>query len=321
MDLRHLRYFVAVAEELHFRNAAARLRVAQPAVSVQLRKLEEELGVRLLERTHRRVSLTSAGAAFLVEAQRTLHQAERARRAARGVGEHVCERLRLGHLPDAIPPELPLALGRFARLTPSVEVALETCPSLELVERVRDRQLDAAVVCLPAPVRGLRVTALGEERVVVALGETHPAVGEPVISPGQLERTPLLVMARATNPAFFDGMISAWRDAGVPATPVEMTVPNPEHLLLAAAAGAGAALVPESAARRFAMVGVRFLPLSAPSLTCPVVIVTHPEHTSAATSAFLEQAHALAPAALGAPAPLEVSVVGVPIIPDPTRNA
>ena len=320
MDLRHLRYFVAVAEELHFRNAAARLRVAQPAVSVQLRKLEEELGVRLLERTHRRVSLTSAGAAFLVEAQRTLNQAERARRAARGVGEHVCERLRLGHLPDAIPPELPLTLGRFARTAPGVEVALETCPSVELVERVRDRQLDAAVVCLPAPVRGLRVTGLGEERLIVGLGETHPAAHQAVISPDQLERTPLLVMARATNPAFFDGMIAAWRDAGVPATPVEITVPNPEHLLLAAAAGAGAALVPESAARRYAMAGVRFLLLSAPSLTCPVVVVTHPEHTSAATTEFLQQARALSPAPQEAAPPLEVSVVGVPTTPDPARG-
>jgi DNA-binding transcriptional LysR family regulator len=125
MELRHLRYFVAVAEELHFRRAAERLRVSQPAVSDQVRKLEEVLGVQLLERTNRRVSLTRAGDAFLEEARRVLQQAERAQRAAIRTGDRVCGRLRLGYLADAVPPALPRALGRFAVATPGVEVALE----------------------------------------------------------------------------------------------------------------------------------------------------------------------------------------------------
>jgi DNA-binding transcriptional LysR family regulator len=292
MELRHLRHFVAVAEELHFRRAAERLHVAQPAVSEQVRKLEEELGVQLLERTHHRVSLTPAGDVFLVEARRVLQQAERARHAAIRTGDQANGRLRVGHLPDAVPPALPRTLGRFARATPGVDIVLETHCSLELIERVRDHQLDAAVVCLPAPVSGLRVTALGEEGVVVGLVETHPAAGGLVISPRLLERTPLLVMARTTNPAFFDCLITAWRDAGIAAAPVEVAVPNVEHLLLAVAAGAGAALLPGSAARRYDTPGVRFLPLSAPSPTCEVVVITDPEHAGIATSAFLQLAHA-----------------------------
>jgi DNA-binding transcriptional LysR family regulator len=293
MELRHLRYFVAVAEELHFRRAAERLCVAQPAVSQQVRNLEEELGVQLLERTQHRVSLTPAGEVLLVEARRLLQQADRARRAVIGARDHVDGRLRIGHLLDAVPPVLPRTLERLATSTPGVEVVLETYPSLELIERVRDRRLDAAVVCLPAPVSGLRVTALGEEGVVVALGKSHPAAGAPEISPHQLERTPLLVMARTTNPAFFDGLITAWRDAGVAAALVEVAEPSLEHLLLAVAAGAGAALLPASAARRYATPGVRFLPLAAPSPTCEVVLISHPEPASIATSAFLQLARAV----------------------------
>lgn len=290
MEMRHLRYFVAVAEELHFRRAAARLHVAQPAVSEQVRNLEEELGVQLLERTHQRVSLTPAGDAFLVEARRVLHQVERARRAAMRAGDNTPGRLRLGHLSDAVPPELPRALGRFAMQTPGVEVALATHPSLELVELVREGQLDAAVVCLPAPVGGLRVTPLGTEGAVVGVRETHRSARGLVISPRQLERTPLLAMARTTNPAFFDCMLTAWHDSGFTAAPVEMAVPNPEHLLLAVVAGAGAALLPESAARRYAVPGVRFLPLASPSPTCEVVVITRPEDSGIATAAFLRLA-------------------------------
>lgn len=293
MELRHLRCFLAVAEELHFRRAAERLHVSQPAVSEQVRKLEEELGVQLLERTQHRVSLTPAGEVLLVEARHVLQQADRARRAAIGARDHLDGRLRIGHLPDVVPPALPLALGRFATATPGVEVVVETGPSLELIQRVRDRRLDAAVVCLPAPVSGLRVTVLGEEGAVVALGESHPAAGALAISPHQLEGTPLLVMARTTNPAFFDGLITAWHDAGVAVAPVEVAEPSLEHLLLAVAAGAGAALLPASAARRYVTPGVRFLPLASPSPTCEVVLISHPEDTSIATSAFLQLAGAV----------------------------
>src|ERR1700745_3482776 len=100
VELRHLRYFVAVAEELHFRRAADRLHVAQPAVSEQVRKLEAELGVTLLNRSHHRVSLTDAGSAMLVEAHRVLRQAEVAERVAKQTDRRVSSRLRVGYALD-----------------------------------------------------------------------------------------------------------------------------------------------------------------------------------------------------------------------------
>src|SRR3954462_5270578 len=110
MELRHLRYFVAVAEELHFRRAAERLHVAQPAVSEQVRKLEDELGVRLLNRTQRSVSLTDAGAALLTEARTVLRQAEAARQAARSARDVATSRLRIGYMPASLPASVPRAL-------------------------------------------------------------------------------------------------------------------------------------------------------------------------------------------------------------------
>src|SRR4051812_38048995 len=104
MELRHLRYFVAVAEELHFRRAAERLYVAQAAVSEQIRKLEAELGVRLFERTHRSVALTDAGAAMLDEARGVLRQAEHARAAAVAAGRGKGGRPRRREPPRAPPP-------------------------------------------------------------------------------------------------------------------------------------------------------------------------------------------------------------------------
>ena len=126
MELRHLRYFVAVAEELHFRRAAERLHVAQPAVSEQVRKLEEELGVRLFDRTQRSVSLTDSGAAMLEEARRVLRQAEIAQTAARNASERATTRLRIGHLPDSLPSIVARAMQAFGASTPLVQISLET---------------------------------------------------------------------------------------------------------------------------------------------------------------------------------------------------
>src|SRR3954452_19599793 len=118
MELRHLRYFVAVAEELHFRRAAERLHVAQPAVSEQIRKLEQELGVQLLNRTHRSVSLTEAGSAMLDEARRVLRQAEVAQEGARPAARRTGYRVRVGSMVDAFPQPLSRALGRVAKSLP-----------------------------------------------------------------------------------------------------------------------------------------------------------------------------------------------------------
>src|SRR5215217_1474991 len=174
MELRHLRYFVAVAEELHFRRAAERLYVAQPAVSEQIRKLEAELGVQLFDRTQRSVLLTDPGKALLVEARRVLQQAEIARQAARQARDVSASRLRVGYVPDVLPSSVPRALQHLAAGSAGIDIALETGTPLGLIAGVRDGVVDAAVVSLPAATKGLRVTTLETQRLIVALPAAHP---------------------------------------------------------------------------------------------------------------------------------------------------
>ena len=153
MELRQLRYFVAVAEELHFRRAAERLYVAQPAVSEQIRKLEAELGVRLFDRTPRQVALTAAGAALLEEARRVLSQAETAQFAARNAHLRAGSRLRLGYPADALPGVVPRGLRRLATSAPAIDVEFETGDAPQLIGALRKRHLDAVVTALPGPGR------------------------------------------------------------------------------------------------------------------------------------------------------------------------
>jgi DNA-binding transcriptional LysR family regulator len=286
MELRHMRYFVAVAEELHFRRAAERMHVAQPAISEQIRKLEAELGVQLLLRNQRSVALTPAGAAFLDEARRVLSQAEVARRAACEAHEHALGTLRIGYLPDVLPTSVPRLLRRFAASAPRIRVTLETGAARQLLEDVRDERLDLAVVCLPAPVSGLRVVPIGSELTVAAVPEDHACANEREIALSGLAHTPLVQLARRIDPAFYDGVLSACRTAGIAPPLIEIAEPAVEQALLAVAAGMGISLLPASTAARFATPGVRFKPLAPPAPVHEIALVARPE-IGTSVAAFL----------------------------------
>ena len=297
MELRHLRYFVAVAEELHFRRAAERLHVAQPAVSEQVRKLEEELGVRLFDRTQRSVSMTDAGAALLEEARRVLHQAEIAITAARNARDRATTRLRIGHLPDSMPGSVARAMQLLGASAPRVQISLETGGAVRLIEEVRAQRLDAAVVGLPAPTSGLRATPAGAEGVVAALPVTHPQAVNPTVSIDRLAPERLIVLPADVNPPFHNAVISICRDAGLSPTFVEVAEARVEHALLAVAAGTGMALLPESAAERHVAPGVRFVALDRAEPAFDTVVLTRPETENLATVGFVRaMARALRPA-------------------------
>jgi DNA-binding transcriptional LysR family regulator len=288
MELRHLRYFIAVAEELHFRRAAERLHVAQPAVSEQIRKLEAELGVTLLNRTQRSVALTAPGAVLLEEARRVLRQADAAALAVRSARQRELGRLRVGYLVDALPACIPEALTAFRTAAPGIEVVLESGPALRLAADVRREALDLAIVCLPAAVGDLRTTRLGEERAVCAVPAADPLAAADHLTPERIGERSLVLLPRVQNPAFYDGVISTWRAAGVAPMPVDATEPQVVQALLAVAAGAGIAILPASAARRTSVPGVRFLALQ-PGPTCEIAAISRDE-ASTTVAAFVSLA-------------------------------
>jgi DNA-binding transcriptional LysR family regulator len=291
MELRRFRYFVAVAEELHFRRAAERLHLAQPALSQQVKKLETELGVELFNRTRRGVALTRAGVVFLDEARRVLRQADEAARAAQEAAAGAVGRLRVGLLADAVPATVPQAIVRFSTRFPGVQVNPETLSARRAIEDVRAGRLDVAVVALPAPVVGLKTTFLGTEGTVAAVADRHPLSGRASVPVERLADQRLVILPRASNPAFYDGVIAACRDAGFTPSIIETTEPQIEHALLSVAGGAGIALVPGSAADRYMTPGVRFLPLDPEGPVCEMALVTRPEaDDDALVSAFAKLA-------------------------------
>jgi DNA-binding transcriptional LysR family regulator len=288
MELRHLRYFVAVAEELHFRRAAERLHVAQPAVSEQVRKLENELGVRLFDRTQRNVALTDAGAALLTEAYRVLRQAEAARLAARSASNR--PGLRIGYVPTALLASVPRTLRRLIAAMPNLQTTMEPGSGLEVVDAVRAGELDVAVVSLPVPTAGVRVTPLGEQRAVAVFPVGHENAVKPQVRLEQIAPERIVVLPRDTDRPFYDSVLAACCAAGISPTLLEMPDGQVDRLLLAVAAGAGMAVLPECVSERYADAGVRFVPLDGESPVLATAIVSPPHTEHLPTVAFLRAA-------------------------------
>jgi DNA-binding transcriptional LysR family regulator len=249
MELRHLRYFVQVADDLHFARAARRLGISQPPLSQQIRALEDELGVRLLDRTSRSVALTRAGALFLDEARATLAQAERAvtvaRRAARGeVGV-----LAIGFNASApFIPRIAKAIHDFRGTYPEVRLALAEKNGLEQIEAVRDRVLDLGILRrshppeLPEP---LVATRLLEERLYVAMRPDHPLAAKAGLALRDLHDAPMLLYAQARSSGFTAEFIALLREEGVEPRIVQ-TVQEVSTLFGLAAAGLGITVLAES---------------------------------------------------------------------------
>jgi len=204
MELRHLRYFVTVAELLNFTKAAAKLRVAQPSFSRQIRDLEEELGVSLLERNSRFVRLTEAGKAFATEAHAVLQHAETAAQAARAFAKSNHGHLKLGYAPSLTVEVLPQALRSFEKACPRVRVTLQDLSILEMTNGLCEGRLDAALTVEASgkQMQGLAFEKLCSYPVCVALGATHRLMRARRIALAELKDERLMVYSREEYPEY-----------------------------------------------------------------------------------------------------------------------
>lgn len=248
VEVRQARYFLAVAEELHFGRAAERLGMSQPPLSQAIRQLERELGVELLSRSTRHVALTDAGRVFERESRRLIEAAERARELVTHAARGDYGSLRMGAVSSAFAETLPLIIDRFRRAWPNIELKVREINTLRGREEVLDHSLDVAVVRLSVSDRNLRTTPLRRDRFVIALPEDHPAAlsthGD-AIELSAFRDDAWVWVDREPSPEYYDLQMTACRNAGfLPDIRSSASTIHTQQLMIAAGLGVG--LVPES---------------------------------------------------------------------------
>jgi len=290
MELRHLRYFVAVAEELHFGHAASRLHTSQPSLSQQIQNLERELKVELFVRTKRRVELTPAGRRFFEEARGILAAAERAAGLARKTAREASGKLVVGISPDTDWLPLGKALRLFAEQVASVEIVFENLTPDAQIRALREGRLDIGFVGLPLEAEGLVTETTGRVRLLVALPEKHPMARRANDARlEELSKEAYILWPRHLSPGSYDHLLAIFRRAGFgPPITMEGGLPSTRTVLGMVAAGLTIALV-DPALRLTPTPGVIFRPLAGRGVFTETGVVYRQGDSSPILSSFLRR--------------------------------
>jgi DNA-binding transcriptional LysR family regulator len=244
MELRHLRYFAAVAEERHFGRAARRLHMAQPPLSRQIQALEEELGLQLFERSRRRVDLTPAGLVLQERVRRVFAELERAvddaRRASLGETGHVA----VGYVSSLAYSGIAPLLRDFRAREPLIEVSLRELPPQQQLDALQDGSLHVGFVRSPVEDENVAKHVLRRERLVVALPADHRLAKRRRIDLAALAHEPFVMFPRSRGPTFYDHLITLCRAAGF-SPRIALEAPQLDLLSLVIA-GFGVAILPDS---------------------------------------------------------------------------
>jgi DNA-binding transcriptional LysR family regulator len=250
IEVREARYFLAVAQTLHFGRAAELLGMSQPPLSQAILQLERRLGVRLLDRTRRKVALTETGLVFAAECRNIVAAAQRAHEVATQADAGLAGTLRIGVVTSALGEPLLAAITAFRRARPQVDLRVVEVDTRVAAERLLQRDIDVAVVRLAAPVRDLRTRPWRRDCFVIALPGDHPVATE-TTGPVDLARfadEPWVWLTRDTSPDYHDQLLETCRQAGF--SPAVRHLANSITTQLAmVACGLGVTLAPNAAAR------------------------------------------------------------------------
>lgn len=271
MDLRHLRYFVVVAEEGNITRAAERLHIAQPPLSRQIQQLEEELGVSLLVRGSRPLTLTEAGQFFYAHARQLLSQTRELEAMTRRIGT-IERKLSIGFVGSTLYGMLPKVIRRFRSEQSTTELTLHEMTSMEQISALKEGKIDVGFGRIRHEDPNVRRIVLREERLVAALPVGHALSGRPAISLLDLVDDMLIVFPKAPRPSFADQILASFHDRGL--EPKKVYEARELQVAIGlVAAGEGVAIVPASV-QGLKREDVCYLPLQDHNMVSPIILST-----------------------------------------------
>jgi DNA-binding transcriptional LysR family regulator len=296
MELRHLRYFVAVAETLNFRRAAERLHISQPPLTTQLRQLEEEIGAKLLERDSHHVALTVAGGVFLRSCRQLLHQADAAAQAARRAARGEAGRLAIGFLASLAHGIVPTLLRDYRRRFPNVELTLAEMDTSQQVEELSGRRLDVGLMGAWAPLEKteLESVVIAEEPLMAALPEDHSLARRRSFPLMALAQEKFVLASRQNASGYNRWLVRICEKAGFKPQIARESYRRTTTVLNYVAAGFGVTVVPAQFSR-VPTSGIAFVPLGQRTPRYRYSAVWHREGCTPVVEGFLAVAQALKP--------------------------
>ncbi|AHF86601.1 ALS operon regulatory protein [Rhizobium leguminosarum bv. trifolii WSM1689] len=283
MELRHLRYFLAVAEEGNFTRAAGKLGIGQPPLSQQIRDLEREVGAALFHRVPHGAELTAAGTAFLGEAKASVAAAERAKLAAQSANRGETGRLSLGFTASsAFNPVVSTTIRRFRARWPEVQLSLTEMNTLALMQKLERGELDATFMrpSLDDPT-GIRLRRLPDEPMVIALPASHSLARRSELPLAALADEPFILFPRLVGLSLYDDVVLACRKAGFELT-VAQEAPQISSVVNLVAADLGVSIVPASISQ-IKLEGVAYRPIEGPPAVARLALAILKTHRSPVT--------------------------------------